>query len=111
RFNDMWSFDGTGWTQIKNVATVPTPRYGAQTAVDPRTGKVLLFGGLVLEVLGATQSQVYGGDLWSWDGTTWTKLAQNGNPPPRENGGLTYDPASNQMLLFAGYSGFYFSDL
>ena len=36
-------------------------------------------GGLVLEVNGATQSQVYSDDLWSWDGTTWTKLTPSSN--------------------------------
>jgi len=114
RFNDMWSFNGSGWTQIKNVANLPTPRYGAQVAVDPRTNKVLLFGGLVLRMNGATQDQVYSNDLWSWDGTTWTQaqLAANGTtPPPRENGALAFDPSTNQMTLFAGYSGFYLSDL
>jgi len=112
RFNDMWSFDGTGWTQIKNVANVPAPRYGMETALDPRTGKVLLFGGLVLQVNGATQSQVYSNDFWSWDGTTWTKIDASGRiPPPRENGGLAYDPSTGQMALFAGYSGFYLSDV
>jgi hypothetical protein len=111
RFNDMWSFDGSGWTQIKNVATVPDQRYGAQVAVDPRSGKVLLFGGLVLQNLGATQNQFYANDFWSWDGTTWTKVSTNGTPPPRENGALAYDPSTNRMVLFAGYSGFYLSDL
>jgi hypothetical protein len=111
RFNDMWSFDGTGWTQLKSVATLPDARYGAQVAIDPRSGKVLLFGGLVLQNLGATQNQFYANDLWSWDGTTWTKLTTNGTPPARENGALAYDPSTNQMALFAGYSGFYLSDL
>jgi hypothetical protein len=111
RFSDMWSFDGNGWTLIKNVATVPGQRYGSQVAVDPRTGKVLLFGGLVLDVLGATQNQVYKNDFWSWDGTTWTKLDANAAPPPRENGALAYDPSTNQMVLFAGFSGYYLSDL
>ena len=107
----MWSFDGNGWTQIKNVSTLPSERYGAQVTVDPRTGKVLLFGGLVLENLGATQNQFYANDLWSWDGKTWTKVTTNGTPPPRENGAIAYDPSTNQIALFAGYSGFYLSDL
>jgi hypothetical protein len=111
RFKDMWAFDGSGWTEIKNVATLPAERYGSQVSVDPRSGKVLLFGGLVLENLGATQNQFYANDLWSWDGTTWTKVNANGTPPPRENGAIAYDPSTNQMVLFAGYSGFYLSDL
>ena len=112
RFNDMWTFDGTGWTQLKNVSTLPPARYGAQAAVDLRTGKTLLFGGLVLKVNGATQDQVYSNDLWSWDGSTWTQLQTPGAiPPPRENGAIAYDPSTNQMTLFAGYSGFYLSDV
>lgn len=112
RFNDMWSFDGNGWTQMKNVQNPPPARYGAQVAIDPRSGQVLLFGGLVLQVSGATQNQVYSNDLWSWNGSSWTQVAQNGTvPPPRENGALAYDPSTNQMILFAGFSGFYLSDL
>lgn len=112
RWDDMWSFDGTGWTQMKNVTNRPPARYGAQAAVDPRTGKTLLFGGLVLQVNGATQQQVYEDDLWSWNGTTWTQITPTGaTPPPRENGAFAYDPSTNQMMLFAGFSGFYLSDL
>jgi hypothetical protein len=112
RFNDMWSFDGSGWTQLKNVTNAPAARYGAQTAIDPRTNKVLLFGGLVLQVNGATQDQKYSNDFWSWDGSTWTQVNPTGaTPPARENGALAYDPSSGQIVLFAGYSGFYLSDL
>ena len=45
RYNDMWSLDSTGWTQVKPT-TLPNTRYGAQVAVDPRTGHAILFGGL-----------------------------------------------------------------
>src|SRR5439155_14691936 len=45
RFADMWTFDGTGWTQLTPAST-PGPRYGAQVTIDPHTNKVLLFGGM-----------------------------------------------------------------
>ena len=111
RFNDMWSFDGSGWTAMKSVTNAPPARYGAQTAIDPRTNKVLVFGGLRLDINGATQAQVYANDLYSWDGTTWAKVDTSSTPPPRENGALAYDPSTNQMVLFAGFSGFYLSDV
>jgi len=112
RFNDMWSFDGNGWTEMKNVANPPSARYGSQVAIDPRSGQVLLFGGLVLQVSGATQNQVYSNDLWSWNGSSWSQLTATGAvPPARENGALAFDPSSNRMILFAGFSGYYLSDL
>lgn len=112
RFADMWSFDGNGWTEMTSVTTTPGQRYGAQTAVNPLDKTVYLFGGLKLIVDGAKQSQVYQGDLWQWDGgkQTWTQVGGT-NPPERENGGLAFDPIANELVLFAGYAGYYRSDL
>src|SRR5204863_7657962 len=45
RFADMWTFDGTGWTLLTPTGDTPGARYGAQVTVDPRTNKVVLFGG------------------------------------------------------------------
>jgi N-acetylneuraminic acid mutarotase len=111
RFSDMWSFDGTGWTEIKPAAN-PGMRYGAEVAVDPKTNHAILFGGILLDV-GANniQTQVYANDTWDWDGTNWTKINTIGTPPPHENGGFAVDPARNELVLFGGYSGFYLSDV
>ena len=111
RFSDMWSFDGTGWTEIK-PATTPGMRYGAQVAVDPRTNHTFVFGGIRLDLDAANnQVQVYANDMWEWDGTTWTKVTTALTPPARENGGFALDPLRNELLMFGGYSGFYLSDL
>ncbi|HKS22451.1 MAG TPA: kelch repeat-containing protein [Thermoanaerobaculia bacterium] len=114
RFNDMWSFDGTRWTEIK-PATVPPARFGAQVAVNPTTGNVLLFGGVrvdTVEVPGTngapattTQVQVYADDFWEWDGTTWHQVTYPRVPPARENGGMAWDPSTQQMVIFGGYAG------
>ena len=111
RFSDMWSFDGSGWSEMKSVTTTPGQRYGAQTAVDPLSNTVLLFGGLKLVVEGAKQSQVYMNDLWQWDGTKWTQINASSPPPERENGGMAFDPIANEIALFGGYAGYYRSDL
>jgi hypothetical protein len=111
RFDDMWSFDGTGWTQIKPTTT-PGMRYGAQVAVNPVTNHTTLFGGIRVDVdSNNNQVQVYANDTWDWDGTNWTKVNTATAPPARENAGLAFDPIRNELVMFAGYSGYYLSDL
>lgn len=118
RFDDMWSFDGNGWTQIKPAGGTPGARYGAQVAVDPRTSKVILFGGLRLDTVPPTgtqttpkQVQVYADDMWEWNGSVWTKLTPANTPPARENGQMTYDPTLDRIVLYGGYAGYFLSDL
>jgi hypothetical protein len=113
RYNDMWSFDGIGWTEIKPT-TLPGTRYGARVAVDPRNNHTFLFGGIQVTGDGTSQSpqvQVYAADTWEWDGANWTRVATDGVPPARENQALAFDPNRNEMVMFAGYSGYYLSDL
>lgn len=108
RYSDMWAFDGSRWNELK--VQTPGPRYGAQVGVDPLTGRTLLFGGLRLNVDSTgRQSQVYANDTWEWNGTAWTQL-QSGAAPPRENGGLTWDPGLRRLLIFGGWSGFFRTD-
>jgi hypothetical protein len=111
RFSDMWSFDGLGWTEIK-PATTPGMRYGAAVVVDPKTNHTFVFGGIRVDTDAANnQIQVYANDMWEWDGAAWTKVITVLTPPVRENAGFAVDPLRNELVLFAGYSGFYLSDL
>jgi N-acetylneuraminic acid mutarotase len=70
---DMWSLDGA-WKQIPStVPGVPANNggYGLPFQVGASIGgRFVLFGGT------ATSGAV--GDTWSFDGTTWTKLAAQG---------------------------------
>ena len=91
RFNDMWSFDGAGWTLLK-PSTTPGMRYGAEIAIDPKTGHAILFGGIRVDTDANNQAQVYANDMWDWDGTTWTKITSTLTPPARENAGFALDP-------------------
>ena len=110
RYNDMWSLGSNGWTEIKPT-TLPTTRYGAQIAVDPRNGHALLFGGLRLDVDDkGLQHQVYANDTWDWDGTNWKQVATINTPPGRENGAMDFDYARNEFVLFGGWAGYYLSD-
>lgn len=116
RFSDMWAFNGNGWTKIP-VTTTPGERLGPQYAVDPNTGKVLLFGGLVHALRDPKNErsghQFYDNETWQWDGasSTWTKLSPTTSPSARQNGRLAYDPVAQRLVLFGGFAGFFFSDL
>jgi hypothetical protein len=61
---DMWSWEGTDWTQ-QHPAHLTPRRWAAGMAYDGATGQIVLFGGQ-----GGTGQDL--GDLWTWDGTDWT---------------------------------------
>ncbi|HUP48369.1 MAG TPA: hypothetical protein VNA04_06225, partial [Thermoanaerobaculia bacterium] len=110
RFGDMWTFDGTTWTEIK-PATMPPTRYGAQVGVDGLTNRTTLFGGLRLETgENDLQRQVYANDTWEWNGSTWRQLQTEGAAPPRENSALAWDYSEKGFIVFGGWSGYYLSD-
>lgn len=113
RYEDMWSFDGTNWTEMSKTAA-PGIRFGAQVATDPRDGKVLLFGGLRATIDDKKNiDQSYTNDLWLWDGSaaTWTPIQTETAPPPRQNGAFEYDEATGKFILYGGFAGqFYLSD-
>lgn len=115
RFADMWSFDGSTWTRMnQNVA--PGIRFGAQMAVRPSDGKVVVYGGLraVIAADKKTIDQFYDDDMWIWDGSasSWTEVPMpEYGPKPRQNAGFDFDPTTGKLVLFGGFSGnFYYSD-
>jgi N-acetylneuraminic acid mutarotase len=113
RHEDMWAFDGTKWTKL--TVDTPGPRFGPQVAVNPLTGKVLLFGGLrSAEIDEDSTTQFFDNDTWEWDGAAsrWTQLEPQHRPSVRENGMLFWDPLGAEMVLFGGFAnGFYRSDV
>lgn len=115
RYADMWSFDGTNWTEMTKNAT-PGIRFGAQMAIDPRDGKVYVFGGLRATIDEDDDDAVthfYGNDLWVWDGasSTWTELHPERSPSPRQNGAFEFDDATGKFFLYGGFAGqFFLSD-
>jgi Galactose oxidase, central domain len=113
RYSDMWSFDpNSGWTQMKDVAT-PGERYDARVLVDPRTNKVMLYGGIrVDQVDEKIKRQVFADDMWEWNGTRWAKVTNGVNiPTARQAFGLAYDAYADRIVMFAGYNGLFLSDV
>lgn len=114
RYDDMWSFDGSGWTKL-SVTTTPGARLGAQYAINPNTKKLLLFGGLRAEKVDETTTrQWFDNETWEWDGasSSWTKRSPAVSPEVRENGMMAWDPTKSEIVLFGGYNGgYYLSDV
>lgn len=92
--NDLWAFDGSDWTQL-HPATSPTPRqmnlYGAY---DSGRQRLVVFGG-------QTSSGLQN-DTWEFDGSNWVQIHTPSSPPPVAEGGMAYDAAARQLVLFGG---------
>ncbi|MCA8952821.1 MAG: hypothetical protein KDE27_25150 [Planctomycetes bacterium] len=98
--NDLWSFDGTNWTDITPTSgPLPPARdwYGA--AWDTMRSRLVLFGGR------STALAADLGDTWEYDGTTWTQMTPANSPSPRRWTAMTYDLARGETVLFGGATG------
>jgi len=101
RLHDTWTWTGSDWVK-QAPATSPSKRWRATMTYDPATGNVVLFGGQA----GSGQSpKVHSlGDTWTWNGHTWTKRTPAASPPARQLASLTFDAATQNVLLFGGAS-------
>jgi hypothetical protein len=91
---DTWSWDGAAWKELQVAG--PSARDGARAVYDPRSRSVLLFGGCEI-----AQKVRHLGDLWSWDGATWTQRDAAG-PPARVHAALAYDARREVFVLTGG---------
>ncbi len=74
QLTDLWSFDGTDWTEL-TVDVGPAPRRYPALALSQSRQLMLLFGG--------TNERMDFNDLWALDLTTltWSELAPQGTLP------------------------------
>lgn len=100
-FGDTWEWDGSAWQEITPTDDYhPALRSSHAMAYDPTRQRVVLFGG---------QNDGGGvfGDVWEWDGATWTNPALLGTPgidfpSPRYGHTMVYDPVRAKVVLFGG---------
>jgi hypothetical protein len=90
-FDETWEWDGQTWTRFTDT----NPREGAVMAYDTARAKMVLFGG-------ADSNMEIHGTTWEWDGQTWTQVSETG-PAPRFPGGMVYDPARQEILMYSGH--------
>jgi hypothetical protein len=91
-----WVWSGTTWTDVPPTSGHPEP-VGGKTVYDQATDQLLLFGAGV-----QTSTTSYGNQTWVWSGTDWTQLFPATSPQDRIGESMTFDPATNQLLLFGG---------
>ncbi|MBK8977775.1 MAG: hypothetical protein IPM29_17850 [Planctomycetes bacterium] len=80
------------WTQLL-PAGGPGTRVAPALAFDEARGVTVLFGGF--------DGPVTPGDTWTFDGSTWSRVATTG-PAPRTGHVLVYDPLRRVVVLFGG---------
>jgi hypothetical protein len=87
---------GSGPTSTnQQTPTIPAARSGHAMAYDDTRRVTLMFGGAGSAMLG---------DLWSWDGSRWSRLSTSG-PSPRDDAVLVFDTRRQRLVLFGGRSG------
>ena len=99
--NSTWVFDGTTWTQLA-PPTAPAARVGASMVFDQALGRIVLFGGASTNPDATSASPAVFDDTWSFDGTTWQQLHPTTVPSGRFLAQMTYDSATQQIVLFGG---------
>ena len=99
---DTWEWDGRTWTKMATVG--PPPRDHHSMTYDVRRGRVVVFGGggQPTGVGTYTATNNWLTDLWEWDGTRWTLLAEQGPPARVAMPGLAYDDRRGRLVLFGG---------
>jgi hypothetical protein len=90
-FDETWEWDGETWKRFTDT----NGREGALMAYDEARAKMVRFGG-------SDAMMDIHGDTWEWDGQTWTMVSESG-PAPRFPGGMMYDPARQEVLMYSGH--------
>lgn len=98
-FQDMWIFDGSTWTDITPVGTLPPARDWYAACYDTSRGVYVLFGGRS-SALGVNL-----GDTWEFNGVTWAQAAPAASPSARRWGAMAFDPVAGHSVLFGGFDG------
>lgn len=102
---EVWEWDGERWERMEAAAapgaSQPVGRTRHALVYDDARQRVLMFGGE------GPDGPL--GDLWAWDGETWEERQSqdpeaDGEPRPRRDHALAYDPARDRVVLFGGGS-------
>lgn len=100
---ETWEYDGQTWTEV-TPASSPGARFSAAMTYDVKSKRTILFGGRVpgtLEFLA---------DTWAYDGNSWEQLLPDSAPSARLGHAMVYDAASDEVLLFGGFTSGYLAD-
>ena len=93
--DDTWEYDGNNWVQ-RNFSLTPMGRWTHAMAFNPIEGKVILYGGYGPQYPGGDVL----GDTWAYDGQTWTELAHDNSPGPKDLLAIDFDAIREHIGLF-----------
>jgi hypothetical protein len=99
-YGDTWTWNGTDWTP-RTPASSPEARAGMGFAYDAVRKLVILFGGRS----GSGVGLAYRDDTWTWDGAQWNQPPLPVPPSRRNEAGMAYDAARDEVVLFGGWNG------
>jgi MYXO-CTERM domain-containing protein len=102
--DDTWEYDPAQrtWAAL-SPSTKPSVRHDFGMVWDSSRNKVVLFGGLQADIVGATG--VPKRDTWEWDPAqaTWTERSGSATKPSQRFGhALAFDDNRKKMVLFGG---------
>jgi PKD repeat protein len=96
---DIWTWNGTAWTQVTTSGAAPSARTGASIAY--KNGQLVVFGGFDgTAYLNETWALKYNTSSPHW---AWTQLAVSAPSIRAYAAGGT--DASGQLIVFGGYNG------
>jgi hypothetical protein len=93
-FSRIVTWGGSKWQPV-DTTNMPSGRFHTSPAIDPHTGKVLIFGGW-FETTGHLN------DTWMLEGETWQELTLDLVPTPRDAHVMFYDPVRESFVLYGG---------
>lgn len=98
--NETWAYDynTNTWTNVA-PATSPATVVFVEMAYDAESDRSILFGGGADRDGGGLSNETW---AYDYDSNTWTRTNPSTSPAARGSHGMTYDPASDRVILFGG---------
>jgi hypothetical protein len=99
--NDTWLWDGTKWTEL-DIDNDDRPPHRGNFVMwyDSALQRTLLYGGIGRPNLNSKVTRF--SDMWSFDGTRWTKMNVTTTPGVRFRPLIRVNPTNGKLLLFGG---------
>jgi hypothetical protein len=96
--NQMSEWSSTAGFVTPNPSAIPGPRLGHILVYDSARARTVMFGGY------KDDNGDIVGDMWEYDGTTWTEITA-AEPPARTAACAAYDPYRQVTVMFGGRQG------
>jgi hypothetical protein len=101
--NEVWSWDGSAWTQETATGQGPSSRLFVAYAYDSQRDRLVVFGGQVGDFVSAAFNDLYALDLGTF---VWSRLHDGAGTAPsgRFSAAMAYDAARDRYLAFGGHA-------